>query len=288
MPAKALWYGTKFALKRLPSFIKLKKLEESLTPNISLYFENENYTVKTADTADELGEILRLRFQVFFKEFSTQSMKLSFVPYDVDKLDFICDHLIVIDKKAQKIVACYRLVTPTQRTFLKQYYTETEFIIDDFFKLEGTKLELGRACVHQEYRSGTVIGLLWAGLLEYAKKAQIRYLFGCSSINATDFPVLNQIRDYMEEQKAFIDEYEVGIRKKYKIENHPQVHHRFSTHTEKLERKPVGSLIHMYMMAGAKLSREFAYDPEMDCLDVLTVVDLTQIPASFTRRFSFK
>jgi hypothetical protein len=41
-------------------------------------------------------------------------------------------------------------------------------------------------------------------------------------------------------------------------------------------------------MAGAKLSREFAYDPEMDCLDVFTVVDLTQIPASFSRRFAFK
>ena len=100
--------------------------------------------------------------------------------------------------------------------------------------------------------------------------------------------MLQQIRDYMEEQNSFIDDYTIGIQKKYKMSNHPQVHHRFSTHTEKLDRKPVGSLIHMYMMAGAKLSREFAYDPEMDCLDVFTVVDLTQIPASFSRRFAFK
>jgi putative hemolysin len=288
MPAKALWYGTKFALKRLPSFIKLKKLEENITPSIKLFYENDNYCVKTADTADELGEILRLRFQVFFKEFSTRSMKLSFVPYDVDKLDFICDHLIVVDKRAQKIVACYRLVNPIQRTFLKRYYTESEFILDEFLKIPGAKLELGRACVHPDYRSGTVIGLLLAGLLEYARKGQIDYLFGCSSINATDFAVLDQTKEFIEEHDSYIKDYNVGIQKKYQLSAYPQIASRFNTQVSKSDKKPIGSLLYMYMMAGAKLSRDFAYDPEMDCLDIFTVVDTRKIPDSFNRRFSFK
>jgi putative hemolysin len=287
MPVRALWYGTKYAFSRLPSYLKLRKLQDELDPHIGLFYENESYCIKTADTLDELNEVLRLRFKVFFKEFSTQTMKLSFVRYDVDKLDFICDHLIVIEKSSQKIVACYRLVTPTQRPFLKSYYTETEFVLDEFFKLDAPKLELGRACVHPDFRSGTVIGLLWTGLLEYAKKAQVRYLFGCSSINASDFPVLHQIKDYMESHDSFIKDYKVGVQKKYKIETHPEVKSRFNTQTE-IEKKPIGSLIHMYMMAGAKLSPEFAYDKEMDCLDVFTAVDLTQIPPSFAKRFSFK
>jgi putative hemolysin len=288
MPVKAFWHGTKFALKRLPSFMKLKKLGENIVPHIALFHENETYCIKTADTADELEEVLRLRFRVFFREFSTQDMKLSFVPYDVDKLDFLCDHLIVIEKSSQKIVACYRHVTSQHKKFLKRYYTENEFNIDEFLKLPGDKLELGRACVHPDYRSGAVIGLLLAGLVEYAKKAKVKYFFGCSSINASDFPVLQQIRDYIEEHKAFIEDYDIGIQKKYQLKNHPYIEHRFDTQTEKVVGKPIGSLIHMYMMAGAKLSREFAYDPEMDCLDILTVVDLTQMPASFERRFSFK
>lgn len=48
----------------------------------------------------------------------------------------------------------------------------------------------------------------------------------------------------------------------------------------------MASLMHMYMMAGAKMGPELAYDAEMDCLDVFTLMDMEKLPASFERRFA--
>jgi putative hemolysin len=47
-------------------------------------------------------------------------------------------------------------------------------------------VELGRSCVHADYRSGGVITLLWAGLAEYMLKGNHEYLIGCASIGMAD------------------------------------------------------------------------------------------------------
>jgi hypothetical protein len=47
-------------------------------------------------------------------------------------------------------------------------------------------VELGRSCVHPDYRNGAAIRLLWAGIGRFLAQHPDRYLIGCASVPATD------------------------------------------------------------------------------------------------------
>jgi putative hemolysin len=46
--------------------------------------------------------------------------------------------------------------------------------------------ELGRSCIHPDYRTGPAIALLWAALARYMIRGAHRYLIGCASIGMAD------------------------------------------------------------------------------------------------------
>lgn len=277
MEVNSLWFNTQFTIGRAPHVLRLKSLTgKILRPNIQIDFENEFYQVKTVNHPEELAQVLNLRFEVFFREFSTQKVTFSLFPYDVDMHDFVCDHLIVKDKSENKVIACYRLLSSTMNS--GKFYSESEFEIDSIIKTPGNKLELGRACVHKDYRKGTVVGLLWKGLIEYARKSETRYMFGCSSINRKDFSNLPQILSQLEKRDGFINDFVIGVKPKFKM--------NFQVEESVENSNAMNSLMHMYLLAGAKMGRTLAYDKEMDCLDMFTLMDMEKLPASFERRFS--
>lgn len=276
-----LVFNTQFTLGRLPFWFRLRNLEEVLIhPHIRIFVENQNYEVKIVDCPKELVQVLRLRFEVFFNEFSSMR-PWRLIPYDVDVHDFFCDHLIVKDKKDNKVIACYRLLTSELKAKAGRYYSEGEFDLTEFMKLPGGKLELGRACVHKDYRNGTVVGLLWKGLCQYARKSGTKYLFGCSSINGKDFANVPAILSHLEGKGAFLENVDVTVKGKY--QKHPNLP---ATSSGESGGKAMGSLMHMYLLAGAKVGRRLAYDKEMDCLDMFMVMDFEALPESFRRKFA--
>lgn len=274
------WFNTQFTIGRAPHVLRLKSSSgRSLSPSFQIYFENEFYEVKTANQPEELEQVLQLRFEVFFREFSTQKISSSIMPYDIDNHDFLCDHLIVKDKATNKVVACYRLLSTNSGKKIKRFYTQGEFQMDSLLSAHGHKLELGRACVHKDFRKGTVIALLWKGLISYARKSDTRYMFGCSSVNRKDFPYFSQILESIERQDGFVSEFEIGVHKKYA--SLPAL-----KEADDKNPKAMNSLMHMYMMAGARFGKNFAYDAEMDCIDLFTLMDMEKLPSSFERRFA--
>lgn len=280
----AWWLNTQFVLARLPFLFRLKlSSKKLLTPAVPLSLETNTYEVKTADTLDEIHQVLALRFEVFFREFSTQKLTLSLFPYDIDLHDFHCDHLIVKEKASGVVVACYRLQASTASKRGSRFYSEGEFDLGEFLELPGDKVELGRACVHRDYRRGPVISLLWKGLMSYAKKSGARYLFGCSSLTRGEFTNLPHVLAWLTERGALIDDLRLSVRPEFSSEGLELV--RALPEGAAVDPRAVSSLLGMYVLAGAKVGPEVAYDREMDCLDLLTVIDLTQVPASFERRF---
>lgn len=273
----ALLLNTQFAVTRMPHYLRLKSLTgKILNPKIQVYFENQFYVVKTINCPEELAEVMKLRYSVFFKEFSQKPSLFSFFPYDIDLHDFLCDHLIVQDKESGKIVACYRLLLSPG---MGNFYSESEFDLSDFVKSPGTKLELGRACVHKDFRTGTVISLLWKGLLEYAKRSETKYLFGCSSIPKKDFGSYPFLIEDLKRKDALITDFKISVKTPYTL---PFL---IQPDPERAKNRPMGSLMNMYLLAGAKFSSVCAYDKEMECLDLMTILDLTKLPASFERKF---
>ena len=111
-----------------------------------------------------------LRFMVFNIELH-EGLSQSFATcLDADRFDAVCDHLLVEDKRSGEVVGTYRLQTGARAAQRHGYYSEREFDFTPFEPLRPHMLELGRACIHADHRSFTVLSLLWRGIRAYAEK----------------------------------------------------------------------------------------------------------------------
>jgi putative hemolysin len=261
------WMKTKSLLQRLRGF----------EPNLSVYLEFENFVVKTARTPAELREVLELRHEIFVKEW--QGRRLPF-GVDVDKYDFEADHLIIWCKQRKKPVGTYRLLCSR---FTNQFYSQSEFDMDRFLRWGFTKLELGRACVHPDFRNGNTIDLLWKGLSRCIELAEVRFLFGCSSVRINDQRRAESLMKGFFEAGQWSDDFEIRPNKKY---SYPEFSIGSGFPLTPVEmRRLVPPLLRSYLSAGAKVYGHPAYDRVFECIDVLTILDLQNLPPRFHQRF---
>ena len=158
--------------------------------------------VRLATTPEEIEAAQRLRYHVFYEEMKakadpgTRRMKR-----DADLLDGFCDHLLVCDMRApsleRSVVGTYRLVTRAAAERHGRFYTASEYHIEKLLKHPGEILELGRSCVHQDFRNGRTMNLLWRGLATYVFLAEIELMFGCASLHGTDVGALRLPLSYL-------------------------------------------------------------------------------------------
>lgn len=126
----------------------------------------------------------KLRKDVFATELPFNS--LAFQTLDEDEFDDHCRHLIVIDHACDQIVGTYRILDPDAARRIGRYYSEGEFDLTPLAGIRDGLLELGRSCVHPNYRDGTVIRMLWSALGLLLQDSPARYVIGCPSVSAAD------------------------------------------------------------------------------------------------------
>ncbi len=147
------------------------------------------YRLRLSSCAADLQAAQMLRFLVFNLELH-EGLTQSFATcLDADEFDPVCDHLLVEELASGAIVGTYRLQTGQRAQSERGYYSAREFELAPFEPLRDQMLELGRACIHRDHRSFTVLSLLWHGIAEYAQQHGARYLFGCSSLTSQDSSV---------------------------------------------------------------------------------------------------
>ncbi|MFC4602342.1 GNAT family N-acetyltransferase [Rhodococcus kronopolitis] len=141
------------------------------------------YRLLLSSDAEHRVAAQRLRYDVFAAEpgFESAVHGLS-GGLDADRFDEHCDHLLVLDAAADEVVGCYRMLTPDGAVAAGGLYTETEFDLAALAPLRPGLVEMGRACVRPDHRSGSVVGLMWAGILNYLELTGYRWGMGCVSV----------------------------------------------------------------------------------------------------------
>lgn len=261
-------------VKRLhPNMRKMRRY----TPHIHVSLDTRRFTVKTVEHGAELAEVLRLRHDVFYREMLN---KRKIFQLDLDRFDFLCDHLVIIDKRTNDIVGTYRL---NASTFSSDFYTETEFHFEPVRNLQGHKLELGRACVKDGYRNGITLTLMWKGVLHYMQETGCRYLFGCSSVKTTDPETIRALHRYMTTHYSLPELHPIRPRKAFQVKNlhrdaPPLPDHQIEEH--------IPPLLQFYLKCGARVCGEPALDKAFKCIDFLTILDLDQLNRDIGKRFN--
>jgi len=253
-------------------------------PKVEIRSDKGPYILKTVTDSEELIEALRLRYQVFHREMIGKTKPRGL---DVDSFDFVCDHLIIQEKKSGKIIGTYRL---NCSLFSNEFYSDQEFNLRRIFESPGIKLELGRACIHQEYRNGVVIALLWRGIAEYMAKTNSSVLFGCASIKTENPRQAALLYRHFDLQDRFQEAFLCPPTKAYSMPTLDlwiQMMKRDLTVDEKIEAESlIPSLCRAYLKAGAVLGGEPAYDAEFKCIDFLTILERENLNKALWRKYN--
>jgi putative hemolysin len=253
---------------------------------ISVFSEKGPYILKTITSSEELVEALKLRYQVFHREMIGKKKSTG---VDVDQFDFICDHLIIIDQRIDKIIGTYRL---NSSLFSNHFYSANEFNLRKILETEGNKLELGRACIQKDYRNGIVISLLWRGIAEYMQKSNSEILFGCASIKTESPRQAALLYRHFAGEERFLDHLLCPPTLKYSmpgIGNWIESFNRPLTEEEKAEvHELIPPLCRAYLKAGAVLGGEPAYDAEFKCIDFLTILKRDNLNRALWKKYDIK
>jgi putative hemolysin len=263
----------------LNSLLKLKL--RNFRSKIDLYVEKPSYIIRTAETTEDLLKVLSLRYHVFIEELLH---KKRFLEFEVDRFDLKCDHLMIINKETNQVIGTYRL---NSSLFTKKFYSATEFNLRHVARLPGNKLEVDRACVHENHRNGRTIALLWEGINNYMVKSNSRYMFGCSSVRTTNRREIMDIYRYFRENGHVYDNLKIKPRGKFRI---PGFHHIFHNsqfgHIPIIDaeiEKMVPSLLKSYLKAGAKIYGRPALDRKYRCIDFFTLMEIDNFKSSYQR-----
>ena len=151
------------------------------------------FSVKLAETQTELWAAQRLRYTVFVEELGGGG---ALVDHDSrleqDRFDPFFDHLLLIDEVKQDVVGVYRLMRRDQAEAAGQFYSADEYDLSVLLRSDRNLLELGRSCLHREYRGGMAMFHLWSGLARYIKEHRIDVLFGVASFHGTEIAALTE------------------------------------------------------------------------------------------------
>lgn len=264
-------FGKKFATKARS---ELMTQETVTTQRLIAKPKRPAFQITWASNTSEIKEAQRLRYKVFAEEMGA-NLPQNAENLDIDEFDAYCDHLLIRDHESLKVVGTYRVLPPHKALELGRLYSDSEFDLSRLNHLRPKMVELGRSCVHADYRSGAVIMALWSGLAQYMQKYDYEIMLGCASIPMADGGhfAASLYNSLGNDQMA------------------PVEHHAFPRLPLPLDRLNGGleveppPLIKGYLKLGAKICSAPAWDPDFNTADVLTMLRLSEINPRYAKHF---
>ncbi|MGD9605334.1 MAG: GNAT family N-acetyltransferase [Bacilli bacterium] len=231
-------------------------------------FFSDPFELRLVKNQEEMNEVLKLRYEDLLLYYNAQNTNDTGL--FTDQYDDYCEHLIVIDHTEEVIAGTYRFVRKDHLISTNKFITENEY---DLTPLKPYNImELGRAVVRKEYRSGSVIMLLWRGIFTYAKINNIHYMFGTASFNGTNIKNYEHGLSYLYYHYLAELSFKAHNTDTVKLNLLPQ-----EAINETLAKKQLPPLVKGYLRVGAKFASEIFIDYPFNSIDVLVLLDVYNI-----------
>ena len=264
-------FGKKFATRARAELMVQEKAEPAKTIAKP---KRPTLQIAWASNAGEIKEAQRLRYKVFAEEMGA-NLPANAENLDIDEFDAYCDHLLIRDQASLKVVGTYRVLPPHKALEIGRLYSDSEFDLSRLNHLRPKMVELGRSCVHADFRSGAVIMALWSGLAQYMQKHDYEIMLGCASIPMADGGhfAASFFNSLSNEQMAPVETHAF-----------PRLPLPLDRLNGGLEVEPP-PLIKGYLKLGAKICSAPAWDPDFNTADVLTMLRLSEINPRYAKHF---
>ncbi len=228
------------------------------------------FIVRVTQRSEDILQAQRLRYEVYY----TETMRSNVEELDVDPFDEVCEHLVVEETSTGKIVGTYRLISREAAEYCGKFYSQSEFNLERLLQSNARILELGRACVHANYRTQGVIRLLWKGLLSHTNRHRIKYLFGCASFPGLDASIYQHGFSYLHYARTAPEHICPKVLPKGALNVAilpPEEVHVTRAWSE------IPSLLRGYLQVGGWVGQGVFQDDEFRCFDMCVVVNVEQL-----------
>ncbi|PUB12708.1 ornithine-acyl[acyl carrier protein] N-acyltransferase [Yoonia sediminilitoris] len=132
----------------------------------------------------------RLRYDVFVAELGGDGPLVDHVGHrERDRFDPYATHFLLRDLSQvhdRQVVGVYRVMTQEAACAAGGFYCDGEFDLTPLRESGQNLLELGRSCLHPDYRGGPGLMHLWAAIAAFVAGRDITLLFGVASFHGTD------------------------------------------------------------------------------------------------------
>ena len=243
--------------------------------NDPLLTETSLFRVSLAQTPHHLTDCQRLRYSVFNEELGEGLSTSERDHLDIDPFDNFCDHLMVTDLDSGRLVGTYRLQTGEVARKNLGYYGNQIFDFSVYEPIRKEMLELGRACVHVDFRNIMVLHALWNGIAVYATRHESRYLIGCSSVTSQNENYSTAMYDTLKEKYLIAPP----------LRTNPQPGQCCQSSGDPVESTRPPRLFRAYLEISGRICGPPAIDREFKTIDFLTIVDLAKLPDRVRSRF---
>jgi len=262
----------------LPGNLLLKQLiaEEARMPALPAMADNDsNRLVAYITTARrDILAAQRLRYRVFTEEYGARFDGIAGI--DRDRFDKHCRHIVVKDTLTGQVVGYTRVLTDECARKTGGWYSAGEFDLDMVGRLPGRALEIGRTCVHPDYRSGAAIGALWGRIAELLLEEGFTWLFGCASIPLGDTAAAAMLAEVARREETAAT-FRVSPRVTV-----PQLPTPAMADSNSVK---MPALLRTYLAMGAKVCGQPCWDADFNCADLFILVDVNALPQRYVRHF---
>ena len=151
------------------------------------------FRTRLATSEADLQAAQRLRYEVFVEELGGGGPLVDHAArLERDRFDPYFDHLLLTEEGAGQVIGVYRLLRGDRAEAAGGFYSEGEYDLGVLKRSGRSLLELGRSCVHRDFRGGVAMMHLWSALADYVRTHRIEILFGVASFHGTDVAALAQ------------------------------------------------------------------------------------------------
>lgn len=237
------------------------------------------YHIHFAQNAADISAAQRLRYQVFVTELGGQGALTDHSTCcEADHFDAHADHLLLRDMTRpsdDQVIGVYRLMNQTQAEAAGGFSSAQEYDLTPLLSSGRPLLELGRSCLHPDYRGGEAMHHLWQALAKHVRATGTEIIFGVASFHGTNAAAIAGPLAHLHDQflaPEHLRPQAVGP------QSLSMAHHQ----TEPVDRKQVvaqiPALIKAYLRLGGGVGAGAFVDHSFNTIDVCMVVDVQTMP----------
>lgn len=272
---------------------------------------NAAFTVQWAKSEADVRAAQRLRYLVFVVEMGAvpdQQFLKQDEQCEGDRFDDFCDHLLIrapafasspSDRFAPvgPLIGTCRVLRPEPARRAGGFYCETEFDLGPLDALRGDTIELGRSCVHPDWRSGSVVLAMWRALGKFMTTHRLHTMIGCASVWLGDNGALAEsIWEQLRSTHLVEPRWQVQPRTPMLLPACAPKHHvalhdmaqRTEPHVARAVDKPripLPPLIKGYLRCGARLLGPPAHDVSFNTADLPMIMHFGEITSRYRKHF---